>query len=91
MDVINGTACGNQCINSGKYCAVDPGHDLNTGISGADVARENLRQICIQRQVGQQKFLKYIMCIQDSCVKKSDLSSSCSQTCMIILIFEQIL
>jgi len=43
----NGNACGNQCLNSGKYCAVDPEHDLNMGVSGADIVRENLRQICI--------------------------------------------
>ena len=39
--------CGNQCSNSGRYCAVDPEYDLNNGISGMDVVQENLRQLCI--------------------------------------------
>jgi len=36
-----------QCTNKGRYCAVDPEHDLNTGITGEDIVRENLRQMCV--------------------------------------------
>merc|ERR1712079_545695 len=39
--------CGNQCTNNGRYCAVDPEHDLSSGLDGAHVVRENLRQICL--------------------------------------------
>jgi hypothetical protein len=85
-DKSGGTACGNQCTNSGKYCAVDPEHDLNSGISGADVVRENLRQICIWREVNSTghpgTWWKYINCFQDTCVGKTDYSEDCSQACM---------
>jgi len=39
--------CGNQCTDDGRFCAVDPDHDLDAGISGLDVVEENLRQICL--------------------------------------------
>ena len=43
--------CGNQCTNSGRYCAVDPEGDTTTGVSGQDIVTENLRQICIWKLV----------------------------------------
>jgi hypothetical protein len=39
--------CGNQCTNQGRYCAADPDGDPSTGLNGADVVTENLREICI--------------------------------------------
>lgn len=39
--------CGEQCTNGGRYCAVDPEHHLGTGVSGANVIEENLRQQCL--------------------------------------------
>ena len=42
-----GGACGSQCILNGRYCGPDPDGDLNDKISGADIVKENLRQICI--------------------------------------------
>jgi len=42
--------CGNQCVNSGRYCAPDPDGDLFAGHSGGDVVLENLRQLCIFQQ-----------------------------------------
>jgi hypothetical protein len=39
--------CGSQCLSNGKYCGPDPDDDLDKGVSGADVTRENLRQLCI--------------------------------------------
>ena len=39
--------CGSQCINGGYYCEVDPDGSLDSGVSGADIVIENLRQICI--------------------------------------------
>merc|ERR1712038_606340 len=39
--------CHNLCTNGGRYCAIDPDRDLDTGISGADVVTESLRSICI--------------------------------------------
>ena len=31
----------NLCTNNGRYCALDPDNDLDDGISGADVIKEN--------------------------------------------------
>jgi len=39
--------CGSQCTNHGRYCASDPDGDLSSGISGADIVTENLRELCI--------------------------------------------
>lgn len=39
--------CDNQCTNKGRYCSVDPDDDLNAGVSGADIVKENLRQLCL--------------------------------------------
>jgi PA domain len=39
--------CGNMCTNDGRYCALDPDENVNSGISGADVVKESARQICI--------------------------------------------
>jgi hypothetical protein len=39
--------CGSQCVNNDLYCSVDPDGDLDSGVTGADVVREALRQMCI--------------------------------------------
>ena len=39
--------CENLCTNRGRYCAPDPDSDLHIGVSGADVVKESLRQLCI--------------------------------------------
>jgi len=39
--------CGNQCTNSGRYCAVDPEYDLSIGLDGMDVVQENVRSLCV--------------------------------------------
>ena len=44
-----GVTCGDQCILNGKYCAPDPDGQLNEKLSGADVVKENLRQMCVGR------------------------------------------
>lgn len=46
-------ACGNMCLNKGRYCLLDPSpfHDRDSGASGADVVIENLRRKCIWRSV----------------------------------------
>ena len=46
-----GYRCGTQCTNQGRYCAPDPDRHLHQGLSGYDTIRENLRQICIWKQV----------------------------------------
>lgn len=46
-------ACGNMCLNKGRYCLLDPSpfHDRDSGASGADVVVENLRRKCIWKLV----------------------------------------
>lgn len=81
-----GTACGNQCTNQGRYCSADPEHDLSTGISGADIVRENLRQICIHKQVANEnkiiKWWNYVNCFNENCngTKFTELCSSACQS-----------
>lgn len=45
--------CYNLCTNSGRYCAIDPDDDLESGISGADVVTESLRRVCVWNLYGQ--------------------------------------
>ncbi len=42
-----GVTCRDQCILGDKYCAPDPDGQLNEKLSGADVVKENLRQMCV--------------------------------------------
>jgi hypothetical protein len=39
--------CSGLCTNHGRYCAPDPDGDKTAGLSGTDVVRENLRQLCV--------------------------------------------
>jgi len=81
-----GNACGNQCVSSGRYCAVDPEHNLTDGISGAEVVRENLRQVCIWRNVNStghpQLWWKYINQFQKQCSEVNNFGYECSKTVM---------
>ena len=56
------TSCPNMCVNKGRYCAPDPtegsGVDAATrdlvkkhGYSGSDVVEENIRQLCLFREL----------------------------------------
>lgn len=75
--------CGNQCTNQGRYCAVDPEHDIKTGIDGADVVRENLRQVCIFQEA-QKKGMNvlwwnYVNAFEENCSKaKETFNEKCS-------------
>eukprot|EP00475_Leptophrys_vorax_P008057 TRINITY_DN15163_c0_g1_i1.p1 TRINITY_DN15163_c0_g1~~TRINITY_DN15163_c0_g1_i1.p1 ORF type:complete len:719 (-),score=152.00 TRINITY_DN15163_c0_g1_i1:1435-3354(-) len=84
-----GTACGSQCTNYGQYCAVDPEHDLDTGISGADIVRENVRQICIWRMVNstneRSKWWDYVNCFQRTCITASNATQECSEVCQSVV------
>jgi hypothetical protein len=44
--------CFNLCTNHGRYCAMDPDDDLNSGVSGGDIVKESLRRICIWNNYG---------------------------------------
>jgi hypothetical protein len=49
----SGVMCGNQCTNNGRYCLPDPELNLNSGYSGMDLVRENVRQICLWKFLNQ--------------------------------------
>jgi len=79
--------CGNQCTNGGRYCAIDPEGDILTGIDGADIVRENLRQMCILSNVNAtdtklEKWRKYVVMFQDQCHSKDMWGQTCSETVM---------
>eukprot|EP00567_Pseudictyota_dubia_P013407 CAMPEP_0197444702 /NCGR_PEP_ID=MMETSP1175-20131217/10126_1 /TAXON_ID=1003142 /ORGANISM="Triceratium dubium, Strain CCMP147" /LENGTH=290 /DNA_ID=CAMNT_0042975539 /DNA_START=190 /DNA_END=1059 /DNA_ORIENTATION=- len=46
--------CYSLCTNNGRYCAQDPDNNLDEGISGADVVKESVRQMCIWEHYGQE-------------------------------------
>jgi hypothetical protein len=71
--------CGSQCLYNGLYCAADPNHDLDTGLSGADVVEENLRQMCIWQVLSGEKadptgekYWKYVNLFNTVCTKVTD-------------------
>jgi len=51
-DCTNSNLCGNLCTNNGRYCCSDPDGDRSQGLSGSDVVRESLRQLCIWQNYG---------------------------------------
>ena len=68
--------CYNLCTNEGRYCATDPDDDLDSGISGAMIVTESLRQICIWRLYGGDgiglPWWKYIEEFEFRCDKEED-------------------
>ncbi|GBG26660.1 Vacuolar-sorting receptor 1 [Hondaea fermentalgiana] len=76
----SGTAshCEDACHNSGRYCHYDPDGLGEGRISGADISRENLRQLCLWkilvddaaesvRNDNEVKWWKYISKIAEEC------------------------
>ncbi|KAK1945262.1 Vacuolar-sorting receptor 1 [Phytophthora citrophthora] len=69
------SACGNMCLNNGRYCLLDPSpfHDRTTGASGADVVLENLRRKCIWKLESKTdpgvglKWWKYVKASGEAC------------------------
>lgn len=82
-----GFACGTQCTNHGRYCAIDPDNDLESGISGVDIVMESLRQMCIWQVVNAtyaQSFgdawWTYAELFTSNCVMQRNPSAACSYT-----------
>jgi len=78
-----GLPCGSQCTNEGRYCAPDPELDPTRGLDGADLVRENLRQICIFLEVNSTgvpaKWWDYVSTYQTTCAgSKSTWTQQCS-------------
>eukprot|EP00457_Paulinella_chromatophora_P002143 gb/GEZN01002147.1/.p1 GENE.gb/GEZN01002147.1/~~gb/GEZN01002147.1/.p1 ORF type:complete len:777 (+),score=18.07 gb/GEZN01002147.1/:24-2354(+) len=75
------THCGNTCTNKGRYCSPDPDTDPDTGLSGADVVGEALRQICIleeaRRQADITLWWEYAGMQNDYC--GNDYSPTCTE------------
>jgi len=67
--------CDDACHNNGRYCHLDP-DGLDAGqISGKDISRENVRQLCLFKQlsgskIGEIRWWHYI----------SDFAMNCTQT-----------
>jgi len=69
-----------SCIQDGKYCAISANFD------GADVVRENLRQMCIFKTLNStgytntDKWWTYVNLFQKNCIANSAFTEDCSKT-----------
>lgn len=74
--------CGNQCTNQGRYCSFDPDDDLEVGLSGADVARENIRQrlLWLHCNATDQsiKWWEYVVKFDNECATVEKWGEECS-------------
>jgi len=83
----DGSPCGNLCINKGRYCSTDPDNDMEKGISGADVVKESLRELCVWKHYGGDGIGKswwmYKKCFIEQCSSSPATFSSpvCIDTC----------
>lgn len=82
--------CGGQCTNHGRYCAVDPEHDIFSGLDSADVIMENVRQFCLWNYVNttgeHQKWWTYINLFQTNCATNDSVwTEECSYAQMTTL------
>lgn len=59
-EACNGTQISKNedCISNGKYCAPDP--DEGGPLTGADVVKEDIRQLCVYKNVEQKQWLEYL-------------------------------
>lgn len=80
--------CGNQCTNQGRYCAMDPERDMESGLDGAHVVRENVRQMCVfqvANATGEPaKWWDYVVKFQVDCTVNKEVSwtEQCARTSM---------
>lgn len=77
--------CGDQCTNSGRYCADKELEYLARNVTGAQVVEENLRQICLFRTLKEVhgstlKWWNYIENFEADCY--SDFTKSCAEKVM---------
>ena len=82
------TPCGNLCINNGRYCSTDPDNDVEAGLSGADIVKEILRELCIWKFYGTDgiglPWWDYKKCFLETCPIDSPtsfLSDDCINKC----------
>ncbi|KAG5176720.1 hypothetical protein JKP88DRAFT_270825 [Tribonema minus] len=85
--------CGNLCTNAGRYCNPDPDFDRDSGLSGADIIQETLRQKCIWLHYGGDKASKgeqgigerwwtYVQTFSKKCGMGKFVDSSCISRAM---------
>jgi len=80
------TPCGNLCINQGRYCSTDPDNDLDKGLSGADIIKQTLRELCIWKHYGADgigvPWWNFRKCfIADCSSEETFTSDSCINSC----------
>lgn len=74
--------CSTLCTNGGRYCAPDPDGVRFEGVSGADVVKESLRQICIWKRYGAEDGLgkqwwDYVQEFLLTCAGEEFISETC--------------
>lgn len=76
--------CTESCTHGGRYCAVDPEQDLSTGLTGAMVVEENLRQMCLWRTQVENRtddpkvWFDYVVKYLDDCHTPKTWGEACS-------------
>ena len=73
---------GKQCTNKGRYCAIDPENNPSTGRDGADVVRENLRQLAVHQYSKKTSrndlWWQYVEKFEDKCISHDQFDEACS-------------
>ena len=75
-----------QCTNGGRYCSPDPDQNLERGLSGADVVKEDLRQMCIFREANKTwstdraaRYFLYTKLFSQNCNTAMNFNAECSE------------
>lgn len=80
--------CKSMCTNGGRYCSIQPGEDAMKGLTGAEVVRENLRQMCLwqshkQETNGPDLWFQYVNKFQSECASPPlNWTQACSEAVM---------
>eukprot|EP00939_MAST-03C_sp_MAST-3C-sp1_P005510 g5510.t1 len=92
MDATSGeNVCVSNCINSGRYCSITPHGENIDSVTGADVVKENLRQMCVWKvskaASKEYQWWDYIVDYADQCfgeegVENSESLEQCSTQVM---------
>lgn len=72
-----------NCLSGGRYCAPDP--DLNGPLTGRDVLKEDLREICVYKQALEAKhsydvWFDYVKALNSTCTE--GINEECSYAAM---------
>jgi len=77
--------CRTQCINQGRYCALDTKQEFEDGYNGKDVVYENLRQLCVHKVAKEKNtswvWWDYVTDFNIRCsMKEKKYSRECAET-----------